>query len=770
MNESTGESIRVRGLVQGVGFRPTVWRLAGELGLTGEVLNDGEGVLIRAWGQQTQLDALCQRLRSEAPPLARIDAIERYPNTLPPDHEDFRISRSQESLVQTGIVPEAATCPQCLSEVFDPADRRYQYAFANCTHCGPRLSIILAIPYDRANTSMAMFELCAACQLEYENPADRRFHAQPIACPVCGPQIWLKDAQGQGLEGDAIAQANAWLRAGRILAIKGIGGFHLACDAANEAAVAELRRRKRRYAKPFAMMARDSQIIRHYCMLSKAEEALLRSPAAPIVLLDTNGSERLAPSVARAQTTLGFMLPYSPLHHLLLAEWDSPLVMTSGNRSEQPQCTDNQQAREQLNDLADGWLLHNRDIVNRLDDSVVRIINHKPRVLRRARGYVPSPLPLPPGFADAPELTALGGELKNAFCLLRGGQAIMSQHIGDLEDARTLADYKRTLNLYAELFRHKPQARAVDLHPEYLSSKLGRQLCSDDGLPLVEVQHHHAHIAACLAENLWPCEGGAVLGVALDGVGYGDDGTLWGGEWLRADYQQYQRLARIKPVPLLGGTQAILQPWRVAYAHLAALGWQEIAQEFAALDGIRHLKTKPLKTLDAMRTRGFNSPLSSACGRLFDAAAALIGVCRENISYEGQAAIELEALADGDSAVYPCEFVESQGVLELDPALIWYGILSDLLTGETCSTIAARFHNSVAAAVIELCSHLAARHNFDIVALSGGVFQNARLSAAVEAGLQKRGVQVLSHQRVPANDGGLALGQAIIAAAQWVHS
>ena len=770
MSKPLGESIRVRGLVQGVGFRPSVWRLARKLGLSGEVLNDGEGVLIRVWGRQAQLDVFCQRLRTDAPPLARIDAIERQANPQAPVSDSFQIAVSQTGAVLTGIVPDAASCPQCLAEVFDPAERRYRYAFANCTHCGPRLSIVRAIPYDRANTSMSIFALCEACREEYENPADRRFHAQPIACPVCGPQLCLEDAQGRRLESDPIRQANIWLRAGKILAIKGIGGFHLACDASNEVAVAELRQRKRRYAKAFALMARDSDIIRRYCALSETEDTLLRDSAAPIVLLDARGPEQLAPSIAPAQTTLGFMLPYSPLHHLLLADWESPLVMTSGNLSEQPQCIANQQAREQLNELADGWLLHDRKIVNRLDDSVARVVAGAPRLLRRARGYAPSPLPLPAGFTDAPELLALGGELKNTFCLLHGGQAILSQHLGDLEDARTLADYRRALSLYAELFQHRPSVRVVDKHPEYLSSKLGRELCADDGLPLFEVQHHHAHIAACLAENLWPREGGAVLGVALDGLGYGDDDTLWGGEWLRANYQNYQRLARIKPVPLLGGAQAILQPWRMAYAQLAALGWDRIAQEFGALDCIAYLQTQPLKTLNAMRARGFNTPLSSSCGRLFDATAALLGICLDGIAYEGQAAIELEALADEDPGVYSVALIETPDLLELDPAPLWQCVLSDLRSGTAASSIAARFHNGLAAAIVEICVRLATSHRLNTIALSGGVFQNVRLFTAVEAGLQSQGLQVLSHHQVPPNDGGLALGQALIAAARLLEA
>ena len=766
-----GELIRVRGLVQGVGFRPAVWHLAGELHLQGEVLNDAAGVLIKVWGEQDRIDALCQRLLANPPPLARIDAIERQPDSQPPAQEGFHIRASQGGAVLTGVVADAATCAACVREIFDPAERRYRYPFANCTHCGPRLSILRSIPYDRSTTSMADFVLCPACQAEYETPADRRFHAQPIACPVCGPQLWLEDSQGQRLTvSDPIEHANAWLAAGKILAIKGIGGFHLVCDASQPTVVDELRRRKQRAAKPFALMARDMAVIRAYCTVNDTEEKLLHDPAAPIVLLRAAQArqwpKQLANGIAPGQNTLGFMLPYSPLHHLLLADWDTPLLMTSGNSSSQPQCSTNAQARTQLAGLADGFLLHDRAIINQLDDSVAQVVAGVPRLLRRARGYAPMPLRLPPGFEAAPELIALGGDWKAAFCLLSHGQAIISQHPGDLEEVRTLEAYRRTLALYADIFRHQPKLRVVDQHPAYLSSQLGRDFCAEDDLELVEVQHHHAHIAACLADNAWPREAGAVLGVALDGLGYGADGTLWGGEWLRLDYRYCQRLARLKPVPLLGGAQAIRQPWRMAYAHLRALGWPRIISEFGQLDSIAYLQRQPLHTLEAMCARGLNVPLSSSCGRLFDAVAALLGICRDSISYEGQAAIELAALADDDPGVYPFTVATGNDVLELDPAPLWQAILLDLRAAVPAATIAARFHNGLATAVAELCGQLAHAQCLTTVALSGGVFQNARLLSTVETALQTRGLRVLSHHQVPANDGGLALGQALIAAAR----
>ncbi len=566
-----GEAIRVRGLVQGVGFRPHAFRLATDCGLSGEVWNDAEGVLVRIWGPAVARRRFLRRLQAEAPPLARIDSLLSEPLTGPPPQPGFRVLASRAGAIRTGVVPDAATCPACLADIRDPANRRYRYAFTNCTHCGPRLSIVRAIPYDRARTSMAAFTMCRACQAEYDDPGDRRFHAQPNACARCGPKLELEPATGEasGLtDPDPIAAARALLEAGAILAIKGIGGFHLAVDALDTAGVQRLRARKRRFDKPFALMARDLDVVRRYCALSPDEQALLGSAAAPIVILAADGPQRVAPDVAPGQRTLGFMLPYTPLHHLLLEGLERPIVLTSGNLSEEPQCTDNHEARAKLSALADHLLMHDRPIVNRQDNSVVRVMAGAPRVLRRARGYAPVPLPLPAGFADAPPLLAMGGELKSAFCLVRDGRATLSQHIGDLEDAATFADYRANLTLHRSLLAHEPEVVAVDEHPDYLSTKLGRELAETAGLKVIAVQHHHAHVASCLAENGVPLAAAPVLGVALDGLGYGPDGTLWGGEFLRADYRDFTRLAHFRPVPMLGGAQAIREPWRSAYAHL----------------------------------------------------------------------------------------------------------------------------------------------------------------------------------------------------------
>lgn len=773
-----GWLIRARGLVQGVGFRPMVWRLAKDGGLAGDVCNDGAGVLIHLWGPVEELQRFRHRLYVECPPLARIDSLEVSPWEPAGPAGEFRILASGAGAVQTGVVADAATCAACLAEIRDPTARRYRYPFTNCTHCGPRLSIISGIPYDRANTSMAGFPLCPDCAAEYEDPADRRFHAQPIACPRCGPQAWLEDGQGRRLDPgawsalDALALASRLLAEGRILAIKGIGGFHLAVDAENPAAVAELRRRKRRQAKPFALMARDPDVIRRYAVLDSDDEALLRSPAAPILLLPLGGGGRVAGQVAPGQDRLGFMLPYSPLHHLLLADWVRPLVMTSGNLSEEPQCIDNADAAARLGDIADYFLLHNRPILNRLDDSVLCRMAGAPRFLRRARGQAPAPLPLPPGFGDAPPILALGGELKTSICLLQDGQAIMSQHLGDLEDARTAAEYERTLELYLELFQHRPRCLVTDLHPDYRSTRLGRELGRRDGVPVQAVQHHFAHVAAVLGDNDWPLDGPPVLGIALDGLGYGADGSLWGGEFLQVHYRGFRRLGHLRPVAMPGASQAIRQPWRNCFAQLdAAFGWDTHRRAYPDLPLTRFLESKPLDLLSAMVGRGINSPLASSCGRLFDAVAAALDLSREGVSYEGQAAIELEVLARGAmadaGAGYPLAMVPTGSGWLLDPASLWPPLLADLARDLRPALVAARFLTGLIRSLADLGALLAESQGLGTVALSGGVTQNQILLEGLTGQLVGRGLKVLLHRRVPANDGGLALGQALIVAAGW---
>lgn len=784
------ELIRVRGLVQGVGFRPTVWRLAQQHALRGSVCNDGQGVSIHVCGAAEQVDAFVMALSSDAPSLARVEQIEREAAAWLPRDAIFAIAESRGGGMQTGVVADAATCADCCAEMLDPFNRRYRYPFINCTHCGPRLSIIQGIPYDRAATTMRAFALCADCRAEYENPADRRFHAQPIACYVCGPKAWLRRADGAAIALDSLSMLDAvdaactLLQRGHIVAIKGIGGFQLACDATKPDAVARLRQAKQRERKPFALMAREIGIIRRYARVSDEEEALLNRAAAPIVILDTPGCEApppgIAAGVAPGVQTLGFMLPGTPLHHLMLRRMNRPIVLTSGNLADEPQCIDNAEALERLGGIAEYFLLHDRDIARRVDDSVTRLVGQRPRILRRARGYAPAPVTLPPGFGSAPQVLAMGGELKNSFCLLRDGQAVVSHHMGDLENALTYADYRQSIDDFSSLFEHAAQIVAVDMHPEYLSGKLGRERAADQGLTLSQVQHHHAHVAACMAENGHALDAGAVIGVALDGLGYGDGGELWGGEFLLADYRGYTRMGTFKPVALPGGEQAMFEPWRNTYAHLMAeMGWPRFASNYDQLDLFRFLQTRPLPLLDQMLAGGVNSPKASSCGRLFDAVAAAAGVCRERAMYEGQAAIEFEALVDhqalhdeAEEAAYPLAIPRLRGsnLPYVEPLPMWQALLGDLILDTPVPILSARFHRGLARVIARMVEKLSRYESGDDpirkVCLTGGVFQNRVLFEQVSLQLRAQGFEVLSHAQVPANDGGLSLGQAVIAAAR----
>ena len=792
------ELIRVRGLVQGVGFRPSVWRLAQRHGLRGWVANDGRGVCIHVCGASAGLDAFAQALVLEVPPLARVEHVDRTAAALLPPEARFDIVASlrsgNDAQVRTGGVPDAASCAECLREVLDPFARRFRYPFTNCTQCGPRLSIIESIPYDRAATTMRAFAMCANCAAEYADPGDRRFHAQPIACHRCGPHAWLERADDAVIAIDTITTLDAveavctLLQRGHIVAIKGLGGFQFACDGGSEAAVTRLRERKRRVRKPFALMARDLQSVKRCCIVSADEQVLLTSPAAPIVIMKARPGAPVAASVAPGIDTLGVMLPNTPLHHLLLRRMARPIVLTSGNLSDEPQCIGNDEARERLADIADYFLFHDRDIARRVDDSVQRVAAGAPRMLRRARGHAPAPLPLPAGFDAAPAVLAMGGELKNTFCLLRSfdgrGEAIVSHHMGDLANALTFSDYCRSIDAYRHLFEHAPRIVAVDLHPEYLSTKLGRELAREQGLTIEGVQHHHAHIAACMAENLVPLDAPPVLGVALDGLGFGDDDALWGGEFLCADYRACVRLGSFKPVALPGGEQAIHEPWRSTYAHLmAGMGWASFTQNCAGLDLHAFLAGKPRVLLDGMIAGGVNSPPASSCGRLFDAAAAAAGVCRDRAHYEGQAAIEFEALVDprtladeGDERAYPFEIsrLQTTGRPYIEPLPMWQALLGDLVRATPVSVIAARFHKGLAIAIVRMIATVAQRQAaeavpFSAVALSGGVFQNRVLFEQVLKRLEGTGLRVLTHQRVPANDGGISLGQAVVAAARHIN-
>ncbi len=785
--------IRIQGIVQGVGFRPTVWKLANKFGLQGEVFNDGKGVQIYVWGTSDSINKFIQNILDHCPPLARIDHIAHTPFTKTCSTETFSIVRSQNNQVETNVVADAATCPECIEETLNPFSRRYRYPFTNCTHCGPRFSIISSIPYDRMHTSMSEFEMCEECNKEYTDPGNRRFHAQPNACYVCGPKAWLERTDGNALctenltQLDDVDAACSLLQQGKIIAIKGIGGFHLACDATNNEAVELLRKKKRRYHKPFALMARELSIIQQYCDVSDTEESLLRSSGAPIVILN-NSKSTLPEAVAPNQNTYGFMLPYTLLHHLLLKRMQRPIILTSGNVSDEPQCIKDDDAKARLSNIAEYFLTHNREIINRVDDSVVRVIAEQSRLLRRARGYAPASIPLPDGFEKCPDLLAMGGELKNTFCLVKNNHAFLSQHIGDLEEASTYADYQKNLNLYANLYQHTPKLLVVDKHPEYLSTKLGKKLSESEDIPLQTVQHHHAHIAACLAENNWPLNAEKVLGVALDGLGLGeltDTNTahsIWGGEFFIADYCNAERVGTFKPVAMLGGEKAIYEPWRNTYAHLMSeLGWDNLKINYAELALVRFLESKPLETFNTMLETNSNSPLASSCGRLFDAVAAALNICKESVSYEGQAAIELEALVDTDTLynedellAYPFAIPNlDSNIPYIEPLAMWQALLGDLILNTPTEVMAARFHKGLAKIIVTMVKKLTTTDDeriLNTIALSGGVFQNKILLEQVVMKLEQEDFNVLTHKLVPANDGGLALGQAAIGAASYLNN
>jgi hydrogenase maturation protein HypF len=724
--------IRVTGTVQGVGFRPFIYQLAVRHRVAGWVCNTGDGVLIEVEGAEEELARFLEGIRCEAPPLARVEGV-KSEITSPLGETTFAIRHSEADTGARAIIPpDVAICADCLGDIRDPGNRRFRYPFTNCTNCGPRFTIIEGVPYDRPRTTMRGFAMCPACRAEYANPADRRFHAQPNACPACGPRVAL-DGEGGS---EVIVRAAELLRARKILAVKGLGGYHLACDARNDEAVATLRARKGRVGKPFAVMCRDLAEVRQVCEVDPASERLLMSPAHPIVLLPARPGSGIAPGVAPGVGTLGVMLPYTPLHELLLAETDA-LVMTSGNLSDEPLAFRDDEARARLGRIADGFLTHDRPIHIGCDDSIARTAPGGMVLLRRARGYVPEPIALP---WEAPSLFACGGDLKSAFCLTKGNMAVMSQHLGDLEHAAALEHYCRVAEHFREFFDARPVAVAHDLHPDYHSTRYAMSL----GLPRVAVQHHHAHVAACLAEHH---RDGPVIGVAFDGTGYGPDGTIWGGEFLVADYADFRRAGRLAPFPLPGGEAAIRRPGRIA------LG---LAPE-AAIPGLPDAEAAAAR---AQIARGLNSPLTSSMGRLFDAASALLGICTD-VTYEGQAAMELETAADAEAdRIYPYR-IDRGELLEVDAR----PLLAALAEDPADSGIrAARFHATVAAFTAEVCGHIRDDTGLNAVALSGGVFQNVLLLGMLLRRLSEAGFNVIYHHAVPPNDGGLALGQAAVAA------
>ncbi len=764
--EDRGQILRwrvlVRGIVQGVGFRPFVFGLAHRLGLTGFVRNDSTGVTIEIEGPPADLERFVTALRAEAPPLARIEALERAA-LLPRGDSSFAIVASAAAATRrTLIAPDSATCADCLRELRDPTDRRYGYPFINCTNCGPRFTIVLDIPYDRDRTTMRQFALCPACRAEYENPLDRRFHAQPNACPVCGPRLQWEELQGPcsdpGLP--PLEAAAAALAAGAIVAVKGLGGYHLACDALHPGAVTRLRRRKQREAKPFALMAPDLATVRRLCALSPAEEALLLSPRRPIVLLDRLPSAPVAPDVAPGHATLGLMLPYTPLHTLLLDAFaarrdpaqPAVLVLTSGNLSDEPIAYRDDDARARLGAIADAILSHNRPIHIRCDDSVTRVVAGGEQPLRRSRGYVPEPLRL--DMAAPRPILAVGGHQKNTFCLFREHEAVLSHHIGDLENLETLTSFREGIAHFERLFDITPAVVAYDLHPEYLATKEALALPIDIK---IGVQHHHAHIASVLAEH---GREGPVIGIAADGTGFGPDGAIWGGEVLLATLAEYTRLGHLAYVPLPGGDAAVRQPWRMALAYL----WQAYGPDLPALDLLQSLDAARAGLIIRMIERGLNSPPTSSMGRLFDAAAALVGL-HPHAAYEGQAAIALEHIAEPVERGYPFSIVlEAPFRLDMRPAI--RALVEDVRSGVGVGVIAGRFHATVATSLATACRLARERTGLEVVALSGGVFQNRLLLERLLPRLAADGFETLINRRVPPNDGGLALGQAAVAAAR----
>jgi hydrogenase maturation protein HypF len=769
------EVLVVRGVVQGVGFRPFVYRLALEEGLAGSIGNDTGGVTIEIEGPAERVEAFRRRLEAETPPLARIDSVVFL--EIPPKREKhFRIVASEAAgHVTTGIPADAATCADCLRELLDPNDRRYRYPFLNCTNCGPRYTITRRIPYDRPQTSMARFTMCAACQAEYDDPTNRRFHAQPNACPVCGPRVWLVASDGVEIPSDDPVTATIdRLMAGEIVAIKGIGGFHLAVDATNEFAVMRLRDRKHRYGKPLAVMARDLEAARVLSVITSREEELLLTVARPIVLAPKRTGCGIAPSVAPGIPWLGVFLPYAPLQHLLFADSRvKALVMTSANLSEEPIAIDNDEALARLKHIADAFLMHDREILQRCDDSVMALVDGVPQLIRRARGFVPLGVPLPPQISESgsPPLLAVGGHLKNVFALARGRFVYQSQHLGDLENLTGLEFFREALEHLMHTFEIDPEAVVHDLHPGYLSTSFAKEWAAERNLPLIAVQHHHAHIAACMAEH--GIEGPAI-GLSLDGTGYGTDGRIWGGEVLVAqlddhDPGHFDRFAHLDYVPMPGGEAAIREPWRMALGHLHHAGFDVESPEALALLGA---KPQEVRVLKRMIERELNTPLTSSCGRLFDAVAAVV-LGRGVVDYEAQAAIELEGLAVGEpdelGSGYTLELLSGDWSAR-KPATIsakpmWKELLNDLRAGVHKSRIAASFHAGLATAFI--CAAKSARENTGIekVALSGGCLHNRRLTRLLRAGLEEEGFQVFAHRTVSPGDGGLSYGQAVVAAA-----
>lgn len=742
------KEIRVRGIVQGVGFRPFVFRLAGKYRLKGWVLNSSSSVIIHVEGESENITKFLDSLRKEKPAPAVIDDIFIEDAKLE-NFEKFEIRESVEIKDEfQPVSPDLATCGDCVKELFDPNDRRFLYPFINCTNCGPRFTIIEDIPYDREKTTMKFFKMCEDCEREYKDPLNRRFHAQPNACPVCGPEVVYKKGN--------IVEKEKWieytiddLKNGLIVAIKGLGGFHLACDALNENAVKRLRERKLRRDKPFAIMMKDIEMVEKYCFLSEKERELLESPKRPILLLKERKDSQIAKSVAPNQNYQGVMLPSTPIHHIILNFYKKPLVMTSGNITEEPIAMENEEALERLKEIADSFLLHNRGIYSRYDDSVARVIFDNEIILRRARGYAPFPIYLP---FEVDEILACGAELKNTFCLTRKNYAFISQHIGDLENMETMESFLKSIEIFKRLFRVEPKTVAYDLHPRYLSTQYALSL---EGVKLVGVQHHHAHMASCMVENGYTEK---AIGVSFDGTGYGLDGNIWGGEFLVGDLSNFERRGHLSYITLAGGEDTVRKPYRMALCYLLSMG-REIPS-YLHRNFLEILKNEEVNAFESMIRTGFNTVQTSSSGRLFDAVSAVLGI-REINSFEAQSAMELEMITDEkEEGYYPIEIKEN---LVFDQLSIFNSVLEDIKKGIGKEKISARFHNTIAMLVLKGCEIIRKKESINTVALSGGVFQNLYLFRKVVNFLKNNDFSVLYHRKVPTNDGGISLGQAIVA-------
>jgi len=749
--------LHIKGIVQGVGFRPFIYNLATSFGLKGWVLNSTDGVHIEVEGREKDITEFIQQIEPQAPPLARIDSLSSEQNLSPKEYKEFKIQHSSgDASKYVKISPDVCTCRDCLIELFDENDRRYRYPFINCTNCGPRFTIIEDIPYDREKTTMRVFPMCPDCQSEYEDVTNRRFHAQPNACPVCGPSVWLEDSNGSIIEKEgAINRAIELLKEGKIVGVKGLGGFHLACDATNEDAVSLLRKRKRRVMKPFAIMSTSIDKVKSFCSVNEHEQKLLESIQRPIVLLNQLSDCAIADSVAPYNNFLGVMLPYTPLHYLLLDDKQIlALVMTSGNISEEPIVIDNDEAKERLAGLADYFLMHNRDICARCDDSVALVELDTEIMARRSRGYAPYPIDLD---FEMPQILGCGAELKNTFCLTKENHAFLSQHIGDLQNVKAYGYYELSIDYFKRLFRIEPEIVAYDLHPDYFSTRYALNY----GKETIGIQHHHAHIVSCMAENGLKDK---VIGVALDGTGYGTDGKIWGGEFFLADCANFIRFGHIKYIPLPGGDAATKEVDRMALSYLYEVFGEELWR--LKIPFVSKLERNRAEIILKMIKQNINSPMTSSCGRLFDAVSALIGV-RQKTSYEAQAAIELEMQAHKQNSVnndfYGFKILENEGNCIIDLSLMFREIVDDINRDIDKTAISGKFHNTVAQFTLNMCQKIKNKYDTDKVVLSGGVFQNRYLLRKIVTMLRAHEFVPYFQRKVPTNDGGISLGQVVIA-------